>query len=123
VQVSERWKVFENFLMDMGERPSDTTLGRFGDVGNYEMGNCAWMTKQQQLYTRRANEKANVDSSTGVKGVGWDKSRKLFRAQIRINGKNMSLGRFITIGEAEQAYQKAKESMLLCLREADSMLP
>lgn len=37
-----------NFLADMELRPAGTTLGRFGDVGNYEKGNCAWMTKAQQ---------------------------------------------------------------------------
>jgi hypothetical protein len=48
VTVCERWKVFENFLADMGERPPGTTLSRFGDVGNYAPGNCAWHTPNQQ---------------------------------------------------------------------------
>jgi hypothetical protein len=49
VTICERWRTFENFLADMGERPEGATLGRFGDVGNYEPGNCAWQTKSQQL--------------------------------------------------------------------------
>jgi hypothetical protein len=48
VTVCERWLDFRNFLADMGERPDGTTLGRFGDVGNYEPGNCAWQTPKQQ---------------------------------------------------------------------------
>jgi hypothetical protein len=49
VTVCDRWKdSFENFLVDMGERPTGTTLGRFGDVGNYEKSNCAWMTPKEQ---------------------------------------------------------------------------
>jgi len=39
---------FENFLADVGERPAGTSLGRFGDTGNYEPGNCAWQTPKQQ---------------------------------------------------------------------------
>jgi hypothetical protein len=39
---------FENFLADMGERPEGTSLGRFGDVGNYEKSNCSWQTVAQQ---------------------------------------------------------------------------
>jgi len=52
VRVSKRWRSYKNFLADLGERPKGTTLGRFGDVGNYEPGNCAWMTSKQQAAER-----------------------------------------------------------------------
>jgi hypothetical protein len=49
VTVCTDWRnSFEAFLKDMGVRPEGTTLGRFGDVGNYKPGNCAWMTPKQQ---------------------------------------------------------------------------
>jgi hypothetical protein len=48
VIVCERWHDFENFLADMGERPKGTTLGRYGDVGNYEPRNVKWMTSKEQ---------------------------------------------------------------------------
>jgi hypothetical protein len=49
VTICDRWKdSFENFLADLGERLPGTTLGRFGDVGNYEPGNCKWMTPKEQ---------------------------------------------------------------------------
>ena len=48
VKVCSRWSSFENFLFDMGTRPEGKTIGRFGDVGNYEPGNCAWMTPKEQ---------------------------------------------------------------------------
>ena len=32
----------------MGERPGGTTLGRIGDKGNYEPGNCQWQTNEEQ---------------------------------------------------------------------------
>lgn len=48
VRVCPRWNSFENFLADMGERPAGTTLGRIGDMGNYEPGNCAWQTTKEQ---------------------------------------------------------------------------
>jgi hypothetical protein len=53
ITVCERWKSFENFLADMGLRPKGTTLGRFADTGNYQPGNCAWMTRAQQEIERR----------------------------------------------------------------------
>jgi hypothetical protein len=48
VMVCKRWLNFENFLADLGPRPLGTSLGRFGDVGNYKPGNCAWQTKIEQ---------------------------------------------------------------------------
>lgn len=48
VIVCDRWKTFTNFLADMGERPPDTSLGRFGDIGSYTSGNCAWQTRKEQ---------------------------------------------------------------------------
>jgi hypothetical protein len=39
---------FEDFYEYMGDRPEGTTLGRYGDVGNYERGNIAWQTAAQQ---------------------------------------------------------------------------
>jgi hypothetical protein len=49
VTVCEGWlHSFKNFLADLGERPAGTTLGRYGDIGNYEPGRCAWQTPAQQ---------------------------------------------------------------------------
>jgi hypothetical protein len=56
VIICDRWKdSFENFLADMGERPVGTTLGRFGDVGNYEPGNCKFMTPAEQIANWRSD--------------------------------------------------------------------
>jgi hypothetical protein len=52
VTVCDRWKIFENFLADMGVRPKEKTLGRFGDKGNYEPKNCIWMTPKEQSENR-----------------------------------------------------------------------
>jgi hypothetical protein len=61
VTICGRWKdSFENFLADVGERLPGTTLGRFKDVGNYEVGNVSWMTPAQQ----RANWKS--DRNMGI---------------------------------------------------------
>lgn len=49
VTVCNRWRMFENFLADVGLKPTaQHSIGRFGDVGNYEPGNCAWQTLAEQ---------------------------------------------------------------------------
>lgn len=54
IRVCKRWEVFENFLADMGERPSlDHSIDRINPDGDYEPGNCRWLTRAEQNARRQ----------------------------------------------------------------------
>ena len=57
--VCSQWKGrggFARFITDVGKRPSPThVLDRIDNNGNYEPGNCRWVTKKQSARNRRSN--------------------------------------------------------------------
>ena len=55
ITVCDRWRRFANFLADMGEKPDGLTLDRIDNDGNYEPGNCRWVTMQIQANNRTSN--------------------------------------------------------------------
>lgn len=57
ITMCDRWKnSFENFISDMGQRPGDEyTIDRIDFNGNYEPGNCRWVTMKVQGNNKRNN--------------------------------------------------------------------
>lgn len=56
IAVDPRWRVFENFLADMGRRPAPTlSVDRIDNDGPYAPGNCRWATHRVQSRNSRQN--------------------------------------------------------------------
>lgn len=74
ITVCERWRKFENFVADMGMRPSsEHSLDRIDNDGNYEPSNCRWATRLQQNNNKRSNHFVTCD---GVKKTLIEWSRQ-----------------------------------------------
>lgn len=65
IKICERWDSFENFLSDMGEKPTDAhTLERRDNLGNYEPENCFWATAIEQNNNTRRNIYVTIKGET-----------------------------------------------------------
>ena len=104
ITVCERWQKFENFLADMGRRPSPKhSIDRRDNDGNYEPGNCRWATRVQQMH----NQGMRRNNTSGHKGVRWCERLHKWVAQINLNGVRKHLGCFREKEAAVAAYSAA----------------
>lgn len=80
IKMCKRWfNSFENFLSDMGRKPSDKhSLDRYPNInGDYKPSNCRWGTKKQQVEGRR--------NSIWVKFDGRNMILKDWATHLKIN--------------------------------------
>lgn len=69
ISICSRWvDSYDNFFMDMGERPSGTTLDRIDSNGDYEPSNCRWATMVVQQNNKY--DLTEIEYNGKVKTIG-----------------------------------------------------
>jgi len=98
IVVCDRWRSsFDNFLEDMGYRPSPLhSLDRINNDGNYEAGNCRWATSAQQA----ANSGTYLNSKNLYPGVYVTRNNKYCVILHTTNNKQNKFGTYIDLEEA-----------------------
>jgi hypothetical protein len=64
IKVDDRWHVFANFLVDMGERPDGLTLERKDANADYGPSNCRWATRAEQNINKRDTHRITIHGRT-----------------------------------------------------------
>jgi hypothetical protein len=97
VTVCDGLREFKGFLAILGVRPQGSTLGRFGDTGNYSCGacpqclsngwprNCAWQTDAEQKQTARTKRQLPLQCGLGGRNKPIP-ALKLFATSIKTRG-------------------------------------
>lgn len=85
-----------------------------GTITDHRNGNGLYNCKENiRLCTTQENafnrKRATKKNKIGIKGVYWRKDIKKFAAMIKINYKQIFLGFFNVLGDADSAYRKAEE--------------
>ena len=58
IKVCDRWRAFENFLIDMGGSwKKGLTIDRIDNDGNYNPSNCKWSNAKEQAINRSTTKK------------------------------------------------------------------
>lgn len=87
LEVCDRWNDYQNFLADMGDRPSQShTIERKDNAKGYYPDNCCWATKGQQNRNRSNNRLLTHENKTQCL-KDWAKEKGLTRGclESRLN--------------------------------------
>lgn len=87
IKVCERWELFENFLADMGAKPSQChSIERCNNEDGYHPGNCRWATRAEQMLNRSNNRRLTFHGET-MCYAEWERKLGLTKGTISLKIK------------------------------------
>lgn len=108
VTVCERWKSFQNFLDDMGERPEGMSLDRKDSLLGYSPENCKWSTDLEQQNNKSSNILIEAFGKTQTIAQ-WSRETGIHKATI---GRRFFAGKspeFAVSGASRNKKKKVKK--------------
>lgn len=97
IKVCDRWLCFQNFLADMGRKPTPQhTIDRVDNNGNYEPSNCRWVLPIVQSGNLRTNRFVTVRGRT----VTQAEARRIFAPHLSEGTYKARLSRGWSIEDA-----------------------
>lgn len=82
IKVCKRWNKFENFLLDMGERPAGYSIDRINNNKGYSKNNCRWATPTEQ--GRNTSRNVNISWEGKIQCLtAWAKELKIKEFTLR----------------------------------------
>lgn len=83
ISVCDRWASFDNFLADLGSKPSpDMSIDRIDVNGNYDPANCRWATSHTQMRNRQ-DSIVLMANGTSMHIEDWSKHLRIATQTIR----------------------------------------
>lgn len=89
------WAIF------YGEWPAEQIDHINNDRADFRIANLRQATNSQN----HMNKPMSSVNSSGFKGVDWSKKDKVWRARIKVKGKQIHLGHFNNVNDAAEAYK------------------
>lgn len=88
IEVDPKWRTFEGFFEDVGDRPEGMTIERIDPNGNYTKSNVKWASQEDQQNNRRNNRTLECNGKTQTirqwekelgfaRGVLWARLQKM----------------------------------------------
>lgn len=113
IRVCDRWREsFENFLADMGPKPTPKhSLDRIDVNGHYEPGNCRWATQTEQMRNTRSNRRLTFRGET-LPMSEWAERLELDPSLVRarVDRLGWTVERALTEPAAKQRFDTVRPS-------------